>query len=65
MNTQSNKMATIILIIWRYTLNLNKLKKPPNIRLIVVGPSNMVVDESWLVLVLFFLLIKLNLNFLI
>lgn len=40
---------TIIMVVWRHQLNLTNFNKPSNMRLIVVGPSNMVINECLLV----------------
>uniref|UniRef100_A0A1I7WH79 ATP-grasp domain-containing protein n=1 Tax=Heterorhabditis bacteriophora TaxID=37862 RepID=A0A1I7WH79_HETBA len=37
---------TIIVILWKYRLNLSKLRKPNNVRVFVVGPPRMLCDET-------------------
>ncbi|KAI1719034.1 hypothetical protein DdX_06153 [Ditylenchus destructor] len=41
-----NQKSTIILVIWRHLLNLSEFKKPETVKITVVGPSHLVVDES-------------------
>uniref|UniRef100_A0A915EA90 Decapping nuclease n=1 Tax=Ditylenchus dipsaci TaxID=166011 RepID=A0A915EA90_9BILA len=41
-----SRNSTLILVIWRHLLNLSELRKPEGARLVVVGPSNLVVDEK-------------------
>lgn len=42
-------MTTVIIALWRYRLNLRGFNKPSHVRIIVVGPANCVVDETWFV----------------
>ncbi|KAK5964842.1 hypothetical protein GCK32_016428 [Trichostrongylus colubriformis] len=37
---------TIIVVLWKYRLNLTKLRKPNNVRLLVVGPPRTLIDET-------------------
>ncbi|KIH56490.1 hypothetical protein ANCDUO_13329 [Ancylostoma duodenale] len=37
---------TIIIVLWKYRLNLSKLRKPGNVRIFVVGPPRTLVDEN-------------------
>nr|CDJ91360.1 Hypothetical protein CBG19004 [Haemonchus contortus] len=37
---------TIIIVLWKYRLNLTKLRKPSNVKLFVVGPPRTLIDET-------------------
>lgn len=37
---------TIIVVLWKYRLNLSKLRKPSNVRIFVVGPPRTLIDET-------------------
>ncbi|VDO42479.1 unnamed protein product [Haemonchus placei] len=37
---------TIIIVLWKYRLNLTKLRKPGNVKLFVVGPPRTLIDET-------------------
>uniref|UniRef100_A0A915C504 ATP-grasp domain-containing protein n=1 Tax=Parascaris univalens TaxID=6257 RepID=A0A915C504_PARUN len=39
-------MTMVIIALWRYRLNLRGFNKPSHVRIIVVGPTNCVVDET-------------------
>ncbi|WKY13340.1 hypothetical protein Q1695_004284 [Nippostrongylus brasiliensis] len=37
---------TIIIALWKYRLNISKLRKPSNVRIFVVGPPRTLIDET-------------------
>lgn len=37
--------VTVIVAIWRHRLNLQGLRKRDDVRLVVVGPAGLLVDE--------------------
>lgn len=45
-HTGMTAKITIIIAIWRHRLNLHGFIKPEYVRIIVVGPPNLLVDES-------------------
>jgi hypothetical protein len=47
-STSTIPSAALIIVLWRHRLSLNGFRKPKGIRLIVVGPSELVVDEEQL-----------------
>ncbi|KAK0409037.1 hypothetical protein QR680_004303 [Steinernema hermaphroditum] len=46
MTSSTASRTTIIVALWRHRLNLDGLKKPGNVRLVVVGPPHLVANET-------------------
>ncbi|TKR61860.1 hypothetical protein L596_028913 [Steinernema carpocapsae] len=46
MTSSTASRTTIIVALWRHCLNLDGLRKPGTVRLVVVGPPHMVVNET-------------------